>query len=634
MKMKSIFLIGFYCFSIPFWEISIVAQKLENTDISLSKRPWKGYSILGNGTICAVYSDDRRIDGKGIQHFYYNDYTCDYISASKVSLYNKSTDNQLIAIRDKEIGFKSFFTASTNNYYPNSTVQLVNCYAHPENAIILSSQVSGGSNELIQKIEINLVDKKVTDKEIRMVSLKVENNKAIAEWSNNVFIVIAGKTSEQLVDIKGSVVSVTGKVRPDEKLEVIICPSKSLNEAIENVNRLRSQKDLYASAQDYWSKWLKSGIVPQFNENEKSYSAFFERNIYCVKSAILNGQIPADITGQFVTNNMPQLYPRDEMMCARVMLLTGHFDEAKDIITFWNRKEIPRKSKGEWYARYDANAKAVDGGTGARYDEPEWDANGYYIQLIDMYYQQKKVWLVNKDFIYELADFLVSKIDKNSLLYEGGIVEWTGYLPATNMTCAASLLTASKIADSFGDKDKALLYKNTSEKISVNLIMMFDKKNGTYADVRYIGIKGANNESLSNITKDTLYLWDCSMNFGLIWGYPNHKEAIESNNFYQKNTYKLNGGVQYFETLDNSLTDYGHACFFFTTAASAQYHSLFGNPKVAKQNIDWMINNSNSYGLMPERIYLNNSDCSPASPLSWCSAEFSAALLYYSKVSK
>jgi GH15 family glucan-1,4-alpha-glucosidase len=61
---------------------------------------------------------------------------------------------------------------------------------------------------------------------------------------------------------------------------------------------------------------------------------------------------------------------------------------------------------------------------------------------------------------------------------------------------------------------------------------------------------------------------------------------------------------------------------------------LFGNPKVAKQNIDWMINNSNSYGLMPERIYLNNSDCSPASPLSWCSAEFSAALLYYSKVSK
>jgi hypothetical protein len=52
-----------------------------------------------------------------------------------------------------------------------------------------------------------------------------------------------------------------------------------------------------------------------------AYLEAYKRNLYCVKAANLNGQIPADITGQFVTNNMPQLYPRDAMMCARVLLL-------------------------------------------------------------------------------------------------------------------------------------------------------------------------------------------------------------------------------------------------------------------------------------------------------------------------
>lgn len=91
------------------------------------------------------------------------------------------------------------------------------------------------------------------------------------------------------------------------------------------------------------------------------YLEAYKRNLYCVKSADLNGQLPADITGQFVTNNMPQLYPRDAMMCARVLLLTGHAEEAKQIIEFWAKPDIPMKSPGEWHARYDAHGKAVDG---------------------------------------------------------------------------------------------------------------------------------------------------------------------------------------------------------------------------------------------------------------------------------
>ena len=183
-----------------------------------------------------------------------------------------------------------------------------------------------------------------------------------------------------------------------------------------------------------------------------------------MKAATLNGQIPADITGQFVTNNMPQLYPRDAMMCARVLLLTGHAQEARDVIEFWANARIPRKSTGEWYARYDAHGKAVDGGSGARFDEPEWDANGYFIYLLKKYHESQGVWLADRRLLYEVADFLVHHIGENGLLEEGGIVEWTGYLPATNMICAAALRSAAQMAVEFGDSERAKTYAASSSK--------------------------------------------------------------------------------------------------------------------------------------------------------------------------
>jgi GH15 family glucan-1,4-alpha-glucosidase len=350
-----------------------------------------------------------------------------------------------------------------------------------------------------------------------------------------------------------------------------------------------------------------------------------------VKSANLNGQIPADSTGQFVTNNMPQLYPRDAMMCARVLLLTGHAREARQVIEFWANSQVPMKSPGEWYARYDAHGKPVDAGTGARFDEPEWDANGYFIYLVSKYHESQGVWLVDRALIDQLAGFLVRHIGENGLLEEGGIVEWTGYLPATNMICSAALRTAAAIARQSGAEDKARTYEEASRKIAAALPRMFDPARNTYADVRFSDKKGPNGESLPDRTGAKTYLWDTTANVGAIWGYPNHHELEMSNAFYVANTMKLGGGMQYFDTPDAGLASYGHAVFFFTTAAASQYESLRGNKAAAKSYIDWMMRNANSYGLMPERIFLDESDSSPASPLSWCSAEFASALLLWSQ---
>ena len=192
--------------------------------------------------------------------------------------------------------------------------------------------------------------------------------------------------------------------------------------------------------------------------------------------------------------------------------------------------------------------------------------------------------------------------------------------------------TAAKLAHEFGDESKSQTYAATSQRIASALPQMFDPSRQTYADVRFTGKKGPNGESLPGQPNEKTYLWDTSANFGVIWGYPKHREIELSNLFYLKNTVKLGGGMQYFDTTDPGLAEYGHAVFFFTTAAASQYQSLYGDKARAKSFIDWMLQNANSYGLMPERINLDGSDVSPASPLSWCSAEFASALLAWSRI--
>jgi GH15 family glucan-1,4-alpha-glucosidase len=560
----------------------------------------QGYSILGNGRVTVVYSDLAHQDG--IQHLYFKDYTADYVASTSFGLAGAS-----------KVGMKNFFTAQTT-----TPLAGVLCFVHPEDAVVLSLTTKAGP----YRFEAQL-------RKENLSSLRTTGRVATALWSNGTVLVVAPKDPHDKVTVNGSSVVVTGNTA-----QVWMIPASSESEALSKLRALEKDPDVEATATKFWESWMNHGVLPKFKNNTPETAAYLEayqRNLYCVKAAGLNGQIPADITGQFVTNNMPQLYPRDAMMCARVLLETGHPEEARQVIQFWASGRVPMKIPGEWYARYDAHGQAVDSGSGARFDEPEWDANGYFIYLLNKYHESQGVWLADRKLFYEVADFLVHHISQNGLLEEGGIVEWTGFLPATNMTCAAALKTAAKMAHELGDQSRSQSYAAASERIASALPQMFDQSRQTYADVRFTGKKGPNGESLPGQPNDKTYLWDTSANFGVIWGYPKHREIELSNLFYAKNTVKLNGGMQYFDTTDPGLAQYGHAVFFFTTAAASQYQSLYGDPSAAKSFIDWMLRHANSYGLMPERINLDGS-VSPASPLSWCSAEFASALLAWSRL--
>lgn len=609
---------------------------LSHAQESGDKRPWKGYAILGNGNLTAVYSDDVRISAlthsRGIQHFYFKDYTADYIASTSFDLLDQN-GQPLEPAAAGSVGMKNFFTTQTQSRLSNGSSKSVLCFIHPENAAVLSLSAGGASANGRYRFQALLRREIKTDVGIALTSLHEEENSAVAVWSNGTVLAVAAKSPTGKVTVNQGTVSVSGSLGGESsRAEVLLIPASSASEALSRVRSFRRKDDLEVAASAYWNSWMNAGRLPVFTSNSQAgqYLEAYKRNLYCVKSANLNGQIPADITGQFVTNNMPQLYPRDAMMCARVLLLAGHTEEAKQVIEFWDKPQVPMKTPGEWYARYDAHGKAIDAGSGARFDEPEWDANGYYIYLLNQYHEETGVWLADMKFMYQLADFLVSHISPNGLLWEGGIVEWTGYLPATNMICAAALKTAAGIARELGNREKADPYDAAARKLSAAMPEMFDKTRQTYADVRFTDVKGANGVSLTNQSGKEIYLWDTTANVGVIWGYPKHRDIHLSNAFYAKNTVKLGGGMQYFDSPDPGLASYGHGIFFFTTAAAAEYESLNGKATKAKDFIDWMIRNSNSYGLMPEHILPDDSDCSPASPLSWCSAEFAAALLMWS----
>ncbi len=613
-------------------------RMLAHSQGSESDRPWKGYSILGDGNLAAVYSDDARIVGsthaKGIQHFYFKDYTADYVASTSFELLDRN-GTALGTIGADAVGMKNFFTTQTQSWLADGSLETVLCFVHPDDAVVLSVSLNGSGRDVPYRFKAVLRREIKTDQNITLASLDAQDNIALAVWSNGTALALLSTSAQAQVVVSKSSVSITGRLGGKAATaEVLLVPGSSRADALSKARAFQYKKDIESSAREFWESWMNSGRLPVLKgkgEEAAQYLEAYKRNLYCVKSANLHGQIPADITGQFVTNNMPQLYPRDAMMCARALLATGHAAEAKQVIEFWAKGDIPMKSPGEWYARYDAHAKAVDAGSGARYDEPEWDANGYFIYLVNQYHEQTGVWLANRSLLYELADFLANHLDSNGLLYEGGIVEWTGYLPATNMICATALKTAAKIAQGFGDSARAANFKDASTRISNAMLQMFDGSRQTYADVRFTGSKGADNRSIAGKSGQKVYLWDTTANVGVIWGYPDHRQIQLSNAFYQKNTIGLGGGMRYFDSSNPGLAGYGHGFFFFTTAVAAEYQFLHGDPAAGKDFVDWMLRNANSYGLMPEHINPDGKDCSPASPLSWCSAEFAIAVLLCSQ---
>src|ERR1700752_2235794 len=108
--------------------LTVFAASLGFSQHQDQKRPWKGYAILGNGHLTAVYSDDSRIESlthqRGIQHFYFKDYTADYVASTSFELTGGSAGSS-------QVGMQNFFTAQTTT--PSADLR---CFVHPDDAVV------------------------------------------------------------------------------------------------------------------------------------------------------------------------------------------------------------------------------------------------------------------------------------------------------------------------------------------------------------------------------------------------------------------------------------------------------------------------------------------------------------------
>lgn len=599
-------------------------------DSNIGIGPWKGNAVLGSGNVCVVYSDDPGICSKsgvsGIQHFYIDDYTVDFIRGTSISFDDIKTNKTLL-----KSTLSPFYRVHSK--YQHNGIFTVDEYTLVDpSGIVITEYAPDNSNISASfRIEIGIREEFVSSRITRVVKVTEQGQSVTYYWDNGKALNFLCSGAQMKLTREKNKLIFSGQMSGKKSIFLTIAPVSEQKKKPKR-SELSNLRKLMADAGKFWAKTLDTVLhkfPPTSSNTHADEMEFLKRTVYSVLAASLNAMIPADMTGQFVTNAMPQLYPRDALKCARVFFRLGLPGAAAKIIRYWCGGGVPHKSPGEFFARYDAYGDAVDAGSGARYDEPEWDANGYLLTLLRDYHTLTGVWLTESACIYSFADFIARNIDSTGLLFEGGIVEWTGYLPTTNMVCAAGLTAAAEMAQVLGDSLRAIQYRVSAGIISQNMHKTFDSTRRAYCAVRFSGKKATDNSSFSGKGGEKNFLWDGTAQFGFLWGYPRHPELDSTIRFYEQNTVRPGGGLQYFEALDPGLSAYGNDIFFFTTASLAQYYARTSQKEKARLHIKWMINNSNTYGLMPERIYLNGTDCSEASPLSWCNAEFAAAVYEY-----
>ena len=584
-----------------------------------------GYSILGNGNISVVYSDkNENYDTPGITHFYYKNFGTDLINRTETVV---SINNQFEQPK-KITGLDPFFAVYNEQKLSNNSTLFTRTYAAEQNAVIFQGAINSTEqntyilNQIIKLREKPHIDDGVNKSEIgfnelnSIIWIKYTDGTVLAIGSNPKITayktgnvdkntILNSEINNLIENGNGIAFNFEVEANPENLgyFKWIIAIENDFNSAINTVTELLQTENPLLNAKEYWYEWS-----PEYLCGGGEFCETAAANLYAARASSLNGIIPADLTGQFTTNLYPQLYPRDALMTARVFEETGHTNEAIQVVRYWLGENIINKTEGEFYARYDALGRAVDGGEGADFDVKEWDSNGYLALLVE------KLGLHNfseneKNMLFKSLDFLVQNIDEDGLFSEGGIVEWEGRLPSTAMTNWAGLSAGVRLAQSENNSDRVIQYTIAAGKIQQGLLKLYNYDELTLKDER--------NNTLE---------YNSSLLFGPIWGYPAGPILDSTYDYILKSGKAYGEGIKYF-----AGNGYGEDLFFFTTSAAAQYALSKGDLITAKNQLNWMVKMTNIYGLAPERIYQGGSGTSKASPLSWCAAETAIGIIKYMK---
>jgi len=579
--------------------------------------PFPGYAVLGNGAISAVWSDDDGSDTPpGLAHLYRGGFGLELVDGGRTRV---AQDGDLLG--RPRVGTDPFFAAYSELDLPCGGALAWRAFVGEQDAVVVQGSLAAGDDACAVQVfpHVTLRTSPHIDGSVSLLASTHEDGVLLADLDDGTGLALGASPAPsawQIGDIDPSALpdglTSQGEGAADLALQIdleagpgdvvpfrwVLATGDGSSAAADTVEAVVTLADPLEDAAVTWDAWSPANLCGSIDDLCRVAAA----NLYASRSSSLGGSVPADLTGQFVTNDFPQLYPRDALMVARALEMTGHDDEAWEIVHDWLGRDGPQP--GEWYARYDALGRAVDGGTGAAYDVPEWDANGYLAVLVERL-GSSQLSTDEREALLQGLDLLVDLQDADGLWWEGGIIEWEGRLPGTAMTSWAGLDAGARLAADWGEDARAEQYRAAAGRLRGGLLALFDFDRLLLADERDGGLA-----------------YDTSMLFGPAWGYPAGPLLDSSLDWILAEATAHGGGVRYFEGMD-----YGQDLFFFTTAAAAEYAAALGDTDTAEDLLQWMASFSNRYGLAPERVYADGWGAAEASPLSWCAAEVAIALL-------
>lgn len=610
----------------------------------MSKK-YPGIAVLGGEKISALYGVDNGIidwQGVGIQHFFHRNYEDDLIHSAVTFLRH---NNGVIEVGNRRIDGKRhpehqhpLFTDTIDGYLlktefesqENKNILWVEeVFATEDNKIIFETSIFNKSLHSIT-IEVGgyFILRNPDGGEIE----KVANN--VIWKGNNTSLYI---TMEKVEKINFNVESPTGfvyrtlqKLRSNENetkttletnnyigltlsriLEIPvghtekICFGIFASDVKDNNKRLENwewEKER-EKARNYWRGWLDNE-VNKLLELPPIIRKHYEANLVAIKGALLEGFVPADITGHYFSKGSPSYYARDAMMIARAFILSGHYSEAKDIINYLIK--LPTKNNsGEFYQRYNSKGEPSEGSNNNVFNQ--LDSQGYFLRNLLTYYERTNEWLLPFENVRPYVDVLFSYLGIQKLIGpEGGVNEGVfgpAYITSSNMFIYGGLMAAAEIA--------RIHHDNVSFERWRNLAIEIDKGiQSTWVQNERYGY------GFTTYADEVVEKYDAPQYFGSLYGYPINQRMLDNNQFLLKNASFFNHGIGYTEQ------EYHHGPWLFNTGACAQFQALIGNYKEYRNKVYWMVEHSNGYGLMPEAIDANNENISFINPLTWACAEF------------
>lgn len=584
--------------------------------------PFPGFAILGNGRVSAVWSDDDgSSDPPGLRHLYLGDFGLDLLDSGRLRV---GWDGQRLL--PQRVGLDPFFAAWAETSLPDGGRVLWRAFTGQQDAVVVDGVLRGGEAGSHARLAPDLrlraepqidgacgwAGTVLDEADGPALAATLDDGRALAvgtappagSWQAGEFAFdpLAGLLAGTVEPGGRLAMSLDLVAGPGEDVPFrwVVATGQDATAAMETLRgRLEAADPLgeaAASMADFSPEALCGDAGP-----ECSLAA---AGLRAARASSLAGLVPADLTGQFVTNGFPQLYPRDGLMVAGALADTGHASHAWEILHYWLDPQREGPQPGEWWARYDALGRGVDAGTGADYDVPEWDAAGYAAVLTERL-GPSGLSGEERDVLLAALDLVCLRQDADGLWTEGGIVEWVGRLPGTAMTLWAGLDAGARLADGWGEPERAASYREAAGRARGGLLALLDWSRPVLADERDFGLS-----------------YDTSMFLGPAWGYPQDPLLLRSFDWLDAHATAHGDGVRYFEGMG-----YGQDLFFFTTSALSRYAWRSGRDRRAARMLGWMESFTNRYGLAPERVWADGSGASLASPLSWCAVELPLTIL-------